>query len=125
MQSQLDVDEALIAQFLGPRYRGRRFLRYAELEELGLVDNRSSLALWMSTGAFPRGIKIPGRTGKTLVWLAVEIAQLVAQRVHERDASSESEKGAPGTERLSSDSNDPLAADRNDEQDEWIYPPPS
>jgi hypothetical protein len=31
MQSQVDIDDALIAQFLGSRYLGRRYLRYAEL----------------------------------------------------------------------------------------------
>jgi len=60
MQSQFDIDDALIRQFLGPRYLGRRYLRYAELEALGLVDNRASLKNWMDAGAFPRGIKIPG-----------------------------------------------------------------
>ena len=88
MQSQLDIDDALIARFLGSRFIGRRYLRYGELEQLGLVDNRSSLTVWMNAGAFPRGIKIPGPAGKTLVWLAVEVAQLVVQRVAEREASS-------------------------------------
>jgi predicted DNA-binding transcriptional regulator AlpA len=84
MESQLDIDDALIAQFLGTQYRGRRYLRYHELEALGLVDNRASLKNWMDAGVFPRGIKIPGSFGKTLVWLASEVAQLVAQRVAER-----------------------------------------
>jgi hypothetical protein len=99
MQSQLDLDDALIAQFLGSRFLGRRYLRYSELESLGLVDNRSSLKLWMDAGAFPRGIKIPGPHGKTLVWLAVEVARLIAQRVAEREASPGNEEGAPATER--------------------------
>ena len=34
MQSQLDIDDALIARFLGSKYLGRRYLRYAELEAL-------------------------------------------------------------------------------------------
>jgi predicted DNA-binding transcriptional regulator AlpA len=105
MQSQLDIDDALIAQFLGSRYLGRRYLRYSEIEALGLVDNRASLKLWMDAGAFPRGIKIPGPYGKTLVWLAVEIARLIAQRVEEREAapSSENEAGAPMKERPDDD----------------------
>jgi len=86
MQSQ-DLDDALIAEFLGSRFLGRRYLRYAELEQLGLVDNRSSLKLWMDADAFPRGIKIPGAYGKTLVWQAAEVARLIAQRVRERDSS--------------------------------------
>jgi predicted DNA-binding transcriptional regulator AlpA len=86
MQSQFDIDDdALIAQFLGRQYVGRRYLRYAELEALGLCDNRSSLKNWMDAGGFPRAIRIPGRTGKTLVWHAAEVAQLIAQRVRERD----------------------------------------
>jgi hypothetical protein len=89
MQSQPDIDDALIAQFLGRQYVGRRYLRYAELEALGLCDNRGSLKNWMDAGGFPRGIRIPGRTGKTLVWLAVEVARLIAQRVCERDGKTE------------------------------------
>jgi predicted DNA-binding transcriptional regulator AlpA len=128
MESQLDLDDALIAQFLGSRYLGRRYLRYGELEQLGLVDNRSSLAVWMNAGAFPRGIKIPGPAGKTLVWLAAEVARLIAQRVAERDASPDNEAGAPVRERPSDDSNSlgPLAAGRsNEEQAPWVYPPPT
>jgi hypothetical protein len=109
MQSQLDLDDALIAQFLGSRYLGRRYLRYAELEALGLVDNRASLKLWMDADAFPRGIRIPGRHGKTLVWSAAEVARLIAQRTAERDASP-NEEGAPATERPS-DSDDPPRAE--------------
>ena len=85
MRSQFDIDDALIAQFLGPRYLGRRYLRYAELEALGLCDNRASLKNWMDAGGFPRAIKIPGPYGKTLVWHAVEVARLIAQRVRERE----------------------------------------
>jgi len=87
METQFDIDDALIAQFLGSRYLGRRYLRYAELVALGLIDNRASLKFWMDAGVFPRSIKISGPTGKTLVWLAVEVARLVAQRIRERDES--------------------------------------
>jgi hypothetical protein len=114
MESQLDIDDALIARFLGSRYIGRRYLRYAELEGLGLVDNRGSLKNWMDDGAFPRGIKIPGRNGKTLVWAAVEIARHIAQRVAEReDIVLDDEQGAPVKERPS-DSDDPFAPGRNE-----------
>jgi len=95
METQWDIDDALIARFLGSRYLGRRYLRYAELEALGLVDNRASLKVWMDRGAFPRGIKIPGPVGKTLVWSAAEIARHLAQRVAEREPSLEEERGAP------------------------------
>ena len=90
MQTQADIDDALIAQFLGTRYLGRRYLRYAELEQIGICDNRASLENWIKAGGFPAGIKIPSRYGKTLVWHAVEVARHIAQRVAERDASSAS-----------------------------------
>jgi hypothetical protein len=102
-----NIDDTLIEQFLGTQFTGRRYLRYAELEALGLVDNRATLKLWMDARAFPRGIKIPGPYGKTLVWAAVEVVRLIAQRVAERDAASESNEGAPSEERPS-DSNSPL-----------------
>jgi predicted DNA-binding transcriptional regulator AlpA len=79
----MDNDDALITRFLGRQFTGRRYLRYAELRTLGLVDNRSSLTNWMKAGAFPRGLRIPGRSGKTLVWQAVEIARHIALRAQE------------------------------------------
>jgi len=123
MQSHADIDDALIAQFLGSRYLGRRYLRYAELEALGLVDNRGSLKFWMDGGKFPRAIKIAGPYGKTLVWLAIEVARLIAQRVAERDASPDNGTGTP-IPGCPSDSSDPFAAERNDEQAACLYLPP-
>src|SRR5215831_5234553 len=125
MQSQLDLDDALIARFLGSRYLGRRYLRYHELEALGLVDNRASLKLWMDGGQFPRAIRISGPYGKTLVWLAVEIARLIEQRVAERDASPDNETGTP-IPGCPSDCNDGhFAADRSEaEQQPCLYLPP-
>jgi len=125
MRSQLDIDDALIARFLGSRYLGRRYLRYHELESLGLCDNRASLKLWMDGGSFPRAIKISGPYGKTLVWLAVEVARLIAQRVAERDASSpDNEAGTPMG--CPSDSNhDPFVADRNEAERRCLYLPPA
>jgi len=125
MQSHLDIDDALIAQFLGSRYLGRRYLRYAELEALGLVDNRASLKNWMDSGGFPRGIKIPGPYGKTLVWLAIEVAQLIAQRVAERDASPDNEAGTPIPGCPSDSNNDPFVADRNEAERKCLYLPPA
>jgi hypothetical protein len=122
METHFDTDDALIARFLGTRYLGRRYLRYAELEALGLVDNRATLKLWMDADAFPRGIKIPGPYGKTLVWHAAEVAGLIARRVAERDASPENDEGAPSQGRPS-ESDDPLGADRNREHDACIFPP--
>jgi predicted DNA-binding transcriptional regulator AlpA len=82
----------LIRQLLGSRYEGRRYLRYAELKALGLCANRTSLTNWMATGAFPRAIKIPGPRGQTLVWLASEVAQHIADRVRERDSSTQAKQ---------------------------------
>jgi hypothetical protein len=112
IESTMEPDlEALVAEFLGPRYAGRRFLRYHELEALGLVDNRATLKLWMDAGSFPRGLKLPGPHGKTLVWSVPELVRFLAQRAAERDPSNE--KGAhDATGRPSfSDSNegDPFA----------------
>ena len=121
METHLDTDDALIARFLGTRYLGRRYRRYAELEALGLVEIRATLKLWMDASAFPRGIKIPGRYGKTLVWHAAEVAGLIARRVAERDVSTD-DKGAPSQGRPS-DLIDPLDAGRNREHDACIYPP--
>jgi predicted DNA-binding transcriptional regulator AlpA len=86
-------DDALITRFLGRQFIGRRYLRYAELQALGLVDNRSSLTNWMRAGAFPHGLRIPGRSGKTLVWQATEIARLIAQRVAEANEVEEKTGG--------------------------------
>jgi hypothetical protein len=125
MQSQADIDDGLIARFLGSKYLGRRYLRYAELEALGLVDNRGSLKFWMDGGKFPRAIKISGPYGKTLVWLAIEVARLIAQRVAERDASSPDNGTGTPIPGCPSDPNDPFAADRNDEPRLCLYPPPA
>lgn len=71
---------------LGPKYSGRRFLRYAELVDLGIVNNRGTLSYWIERGAFPAGIRIGGRSGRTLVWSVDEIVAVLAQRVAERSA---------------------------------------
>jgi hypothetical protein len=84
MLSQLDADDALIARHLGGRYVGRRYLRYNEIEALGLIPNRTTLKSWIDAGVFPGGIRIPGPYGKTLVWHAGELARLIARRVDER-----------------------------------------
>jgi hypothetical protein len=90
--------ESLVAEFLGPRFSGRRFLRYAELESLGVIDNRATLALWVSRGAFPAPLRIPGRFGKTLVWLVPEVVRhLAAARLQIPATTSDSARGrGPG-----------------------------
>ena len=114
MQPQCDSHDALIERFLGSRYLGRRYLRYAELEALGICDNRGSLVSWMRGGGFPLAIRIPGRTGKTLVWDALEVAQHIAQRVAARDLVPENNEGAPTRERPFDSETDPLATGRNE-----------
>jgi predicted DNA-binding transcriptional regulator AlpA len=101
MRTQSDIDDALIARFLGSQYLGRRYLRYAELEALGICDNRSSLENWIAAGGFPRGIKIPSRYGKTLVWMAVEVARHIEQRAAEREQSplTGNDEGSPSQDR--------------------------
>jgi hypothetical protein len=81
MSTQREDD---IAKFLGPRFAGRRYLRYSELEELGIVGNRATLKLWIDAGAFPGGIKIAGPYGRTLVWSVPEVVQVLAARADER-----------------------------------------
>ena len=80
-----DQFEPLVTEFLGPRFAGRRYLRYSELRSLGLVGNRATLNLWMRKGAFPAGLKIPGAYGKTLVWLVPEVVRHLAERAAQRD----------------------------------------
>ena len=76
--------EDLITTFLGPRFAGRRYLRYGELELLGIVGNRATLKLWIDAGAFPPGIRIAGPYGRTLVWSVPEVVQVLADRADER-----------------------------------------
>jgi hypothetical protein len=90
----MDALENLVLRYLGHRYQGRRYLRYAELRELGIVANRATLRLWMEAGAFPRGIKIAGPYGHTLLWLVSEVVQVLADRAADRTASAETEEGA-------------------------------
>ena len=77
-------DEQLVARFLGPGFAGRRYLRYRELAALGIVRDRITLNQWMERGAFPRGIRIAGPYGKTLVWLVPEVVDAIAARAAER-----------------------------------------
>ena len=98
MQANFDPygrDVKLIERFLGARYIGRRYISFSELIDLGVVDNRATLTLWIHAGVFPRPIKLAGPTGKSLRWVAVEIAQLIATRCAERDEklTAETEKG--------------------------------
>jgi predicted DNA-binding transcriptional regulator AlpA len=90
MEQFIDIEsgERLIERWLGPQFTGRRFLRFREIEDLGLVDNRSTLQNWMDAGLFPKPIRVAGPSGKVLVWFAGEIAQAIADRAAERVRSS-------------------------------------
>jgi predicted DNA-binding transcriptional regulator AlpA len=79
--------EQLIDRHLGPYYSGRRYLRFRELQQLGIVTNRATLKLWIDSGAFPAGIKLAGPRGKTLLWRADEVARVIAERTAERESS--------------------------------------
>jgi len=51
-------DDALITRFLGRQFIGRRrYLRDAELQALGLVDNRSSLSWLLGLIAWLRRVQ--------------------------------------------------------------------
>ena len=107
-----DRDDALIERHLGTRYLGRRYISFAELIALGVVDNRATLTLWVEAGVFPRPIKLAGPTGKSLRWVAIEIAQLIATRCAERDeAPTANKKGVPAQGRPHH-SRSPLATGR-------------
>jgi|GraSoiStandDraft_16_1057320.scaffolds.fasta_scaffold116680_4 hypothetical protein len=80
---------------LGSQYSGRRYLRYRELEALGICNNRNTLTFWIRKGRFPAGIKISGPYGKTLVWSAVEVAQHLLARAAEREQSQSNERKTP------------------------------
>jgi predicted DNA-binding transcriptional regulator AlpA len=68
--------------FLGPAYRGRRFLRVNELIEMGLVDNRQTLNAWITAGHFPAPIRMGPRV---LLFPVAEIADTLAARAAERE----------------------------------------
>ena len=63
----------------------RRYLRYSDLQRLGVVSNRATLSYWIRNGQFPAGIRIAGPRGRTLVWSVAEIAEHLAERAAERD----------------------------------------
>jgi predicted DNA-binding transcriptional regulator AlpA len=83
------MSELTIADILGERFAGRRFLRPNDLFELGVVDNRSTLDLWIDQGLFPT----PLRVGKRCLLFPVsEIAAVLIARAREREASQPSSK---------------------------------
>ena len=71
--------------WLGPRYAGRRFLRYAELRDLGIVNNRQTLTNWICAGRFPAGIRLGGPGMRALLWPVDEVDAVLEQRATERN----------------------------------------
>jgi hypothetical protein len=78
------LDE-LVIRYLGHGYIGRNYLRFGELKSIGVVRDRITLETWMDHGAFPRGIRIAGPYGRTLVWLVPEVVAALAARAAERE----------------------------------------
>jgi predicted DNA-binding transcriptional regulator AlpA len=68
--------------FLGPAFRGRRFLRVNELIEIGLIPNRQTLSAWVAEGRFPRPLYMGPRVP---LFAVSEIAATLAQRAAERE----------------------------------------
>jgi hypothetical protein len=84
MESNFAASDDAIVRLLGEGFRGRRYLRYADLRSLGLISNRATLRLWIERGAFPAGIRLPAPYGTTLAWSAAEVATMLAERFAER-----------------------------------------
>jgi len=66
-----------------PQFYGRRYLRFAELVEIGLATNRPTLNALIARGLFPPPLRISARL---LLWDVEEIAALLEQRRAERAA---------------------------------------
>jgi predicted DNA-binding transcriptional regulator AlpA len=100
-----------IESLLGPAYQGRRFLRVAELIELGLVDNRQTLSTWIAAGHFPAPLRIGPRV---LLFPVAEILEMLKERAAERQQIPEM-KGPDGlretvrAECVSAKANEPYA----------------
>jgi predicted DNA-binding transcriptional regulator AlpA len=65
-----------------PCFYGRRFLRFRELVEVGLVNNRPHLNNLIRAGLFPRPIYLSPRRP---LWDAEELAALLERRKADRD----------------------------------------
>lgn len=51
-----------------------KFLRYPDLKERGIVNNRMTLHNWIKTGNFPRGVFLGPNT---LAWTEAEVQQWI------------------------------------------------
>jgi predicted DNA-binding transcriptional regulator AlpA len=61
---------------------GRRYLRAAELVEIGIVRDRPELDRLVRAGLFPKPLRM---NAKTVIWDCVEVASVMQQRGAERD----------------------------------------
>jgi hypothetical protein len=78
------MNEALIFNYFGPKYAGRRYLRYAELVDIGVINNRGTLKNMIKRGEFPAGIRNGGPSGRCLCWDVTEIVPVLIARAAER-----------------------------------------
>jgi predicted DNA-binding transcriptional regulator AlpA len=67
----------------GPRFEGRRYLRYFELVELGIVSNRGTLKNLIDRGVLPAPVRLGGRT---MLFDTAELAAALRQQAAERTA---------------------------------------
>jgi hypothetical protein len=75
-------DDLTTESILGPRFAGRRFLRVADLIELGIVDNRSTLEYWVDKGWLPRPMRVGARV---LIFPVTEVVEVLTRRARDRD----------------------------------------
>jgi predicted DNA-binding transcriptional regulator AlpA len=76
----------------GPRFEGRRYLRYFELVELGIVNNRGTLKNLIDRGAIPPPVRLGGRT---MLFDTAELAAALRQQAAERTAPADTEHPTP------------------------------
>jgi prophage regulatory protein len=60
-----------------------RVLRYSDLVDLGIVNNRVTLRRWISAGDFPAPLKLGANS---LAWRVTDVADWLASRAAERQA---------------------------------------
>jgi hypothetical protein len=91
------------ARVFGQQYAGRRYLRVDELIAIGIARNRDTLRNLVRRGELPP----PIRMGRVLLF---ETRALAARLLKNDEGAPASPLGRPA------DSDDPLAADRNDQR---------
>jgi hypothetical protein len=88
------MNDDLIFNFFGPRYAGRRYLRFFELVDVGVVQNRGTLKNQIRRGEFPAGIR-GGASGRSLMWDVREIVPVLMARAAERTNRPETLEASP------------------------------